>query len=661
MNDKSEPLSNPPLDEPNETPPVGAIERTGSFLPSQIGEIPRTPGVYIMFDARNKVIYVGKAINLRGRVRQYFMESGGDSRPSIPFIRRAVEHIETIVTNTEKEAFLLENTLIKRYRPRYNVQLCDDKTYVSVRINLKSEWPRAEVTRQRDHDKALYLGPYTSAQAIRQTLNLLQKLFPIRSCTDAVLHSRKRPCILHAIGRCSAPCVGKVSPEEYQAYVQATIQFLKGHTRELIDSLYAEMLESSRALDYEKAALLRDRIVALEQTTESQRVASSSIDDLDAVGYFEQQGRAAFAVLRFRSGQLNESQNWIVQIHGRPLAETLPQFLGQYYGALGQVAPREVLLPNGFGPLNAILPEHAMIEEWLSDQREGRVSVAQPQRGDKLSLVEMASSNAREVLLRKLSGQQEVEAVLDDLARRLHLDVPPQTIECYDIATLQGSLTAASRVVFMNGEPHKAGYRIYRIKTVEGQDDFASMREVLERRFRRATAESETLPDLVLIDGGKGQLAIAVAVLEELGIQGVALAGLAKSHLKPDTDAADPHQKVRTPERLFLPGRKNPVPFPPHAPSFYLLQRARDEAHRFVNTYHSRLRSRTHLRSSLQDIPGVGERRAKAILRHFGSLARARQATIDELQEAPTVTRPIAEAIYGWFHGDTAATESFGK
>ncbi|MBN1867158.1 excinuclease ABC subunit UvrC [Candidatus Sumerlaeota bacterium] len=655
------------------TSSTSSAESAGSFLPSEIGEIPRAPGVYMMFDARRKVLYVGKAVNLRARVRQYFAGPSGDTRLCVPLILQSLHHIETIVTGNEKEAFLLENTLIKRHRPRYNVRLRDDKTYVSVRVDATEEWPRAIVTRERRRDKALYFGPYSNVQAIRQTLNLLQRVFPIRSCTDGVLRNRARPCILHSIGRCSAPCVGLVDKDEYAELVRNTILFLKGRTSDLAERLRARMRAHSENMEYEKAAALRDRVRALESSLESQRVDRHAAGDRDVIGYHSDQGRAAVVLMFYRGGRLVESFNWVLPVYGQPAGEALSEFIGQHYGE-DRLVPPELLLPDEPS-------DRAVIEEWLSELRDGTVRLMVPRRGEKRQAVELANSNARTILERRLSGRVESEAVLADLARRLRMETPPRLIECYDIATLQGEQSAGAKVAFLDGEPHEAGYRLYKIRGVEGVDDFAMMREVLTRRFSRAQREDETLPDLVVVDGGKGQLGVAVQTLADAGLSTVALAALAKGRFAegekgeksekggkseknekgeeddrstPSTSSTESAQpESRTPERLFLPNRKNPVVFPPRAPSFYLLQRLRDEAHRFVNTYHVRLRRRARIGTTLEKIPGIGPRRAKALLKHFGSLARVREATLDDLASAPGMTSTAALAVFQSLHPET--------
>jgi excinuclease ABC subunit C len=414
-------------------------------------------------------------------------------------------------------------------------------------------------------------------------------------------------------------------------------------------------------MEFEKAAVARDQLAALETSIEKQRVASHATDNRDVVGYHEERGQAAIVLLFYRDGQLVESSNWAVAVHGESSAKSLSQFLGQYYGE-NRFLPPEILLP--FAPEDARL-----IEEWLSELRGGRVELIVPRRGEKLRVVEMAGTNAREILARKLSDKRETEEMLEDLADRLRLEAPPRAIECYDVATLQGSQSVGAQVAFADGEPNKAGYRLYRIRGVEGVDDFAMMREVLTRRFRRALEENQDLPDLVVVDGGKGQLAVAVEVLQEFGIDSVGLAALAKSRLrlagkprrsgeeKDESDERDgrdegdgSEERVRTPEHLFIPGRKNPVVFPPHAPSFYLLQRLRDEAHRFVNTFHAKRRGKAYVRSTLEEVEGIGPRRARALLRHFGSLARVREADVEALAAAPTMNAPAARRLFDALH-----------
>lgn len=587
-----------------------------------------------MLNAKGKVIYVGKAVNLRTRIRQYFMEKGGDSRLSIVFIREALDRINTIITTSEKEAFLLENTLIKRHKPDYNVRLRDDKTYVSVRIDLAEEWPRPEIIRQRNKDKALYFGPYISAQALRETLRSLQQVFPLRGCKGERFRNRTRPCLLYQIGLCSGVCAGKVTQDEYRENLRGVIAFLKGKNRDVADIIRRKMQEHSDRMEYEKAGRLRDQLAALEAVLEKQRVAAQGQANSDVIGYQEERGQAAIALLFFRDGQLVESSKWVIPVYGEEKKKSLAGFLGQYYGE-GRLIPPEILAP--FEP-----QDKSVIEEWLSELRGASIRIRIPRKGEKLRLTEMANANALEALQRKLSGQEETRRVLEDLAKRLSLRKPPSLIECYDIATLQGASSVGAKVAFREAEPAKNEYRLFKIKGVKGQDDFAMIREVLARRFRTEGQDPQSLPDLLVVDGGKGQLAMAEEVIGEMQLQGIALAALVKSHLKSD----DSGESARTAEHIFLPGRKNPVLFPPYAPSFYLLQRLRDEAHRFANSFHAKNRKSKTLRSSLREIEGIGDRRAKALLRHFGSLARIREASIENLAAAPLMNRGAAQKVY---------------
>jgi excinuclease ABC subunit C len=599
---------------------------TGSFLPVEIGEIPRAPGIYRFHDAKGRVLYVGKALNLRARVRQYFAESGGDDRASVPHIRAAMHHIEVIVTSNEKEAFILENTLIKRHRPRYNVRLRDDKTYASVEIDMNDEWPRPYVVRSRGFKKNVRtFGPYINTKAIRKTVDTLQRVFPLRSCKGTQWKNRKRPCVFFQVGRCLGPCFQEVDRALYDENLRNTMLVLRGKIDEAQRELERRMEDHAERLEFELAARLRDRIAALAQCAEIQNVTGAGMTDRDAIGYAEEHGQVAIVLQNFREGRLIDSRSWVLRIYGETSAETLSHFLGQYYATEGRAIPREILLPEA--------PEDlATIAEWLSEKRGSSVELAVPQRGEKRRLVENATTNASEALARKLSGLHETQALLEDLAQRLHLSEPPRRIECYDIATLQGDMSAGSRVTLLDGQPHKAGYRLYKIRQVEGIDDFAMMREVLTRRFARILDGEDEKPDLVVLDGG---------------MTDVPLAALAKSRLK---ELGETDEKQRTPERLFLPNRKNPVVFPPYAPSFYLLQCLRDEAHRFVNTYHRKLRKKAHLTSALETIPGIGKGRVRTLLRHFGSLTRVREASIDDLAGAPGMGRTAAEAVWNFYH-----------
>ncbi len=628
MDPRAEPESNA------SAPQTPLPESTPGVTPDEIGSIPSLAGVYIMRDDTGKVIYIGKAVNLNARVNSYFTRSG-DARFNVRYLMRRVARIETIITVNDKEAFLLENTLIKRHQPRYNIRLRDDKTYVSVRVNLDHEWPRAVVMRRREgsrKDKALYLGPYSSAAAVRETLRQLQRVFPIRSCPDHVLRNRSRPCLLHQIGRCCAPCVKPVDKGEYGELVEGTVLFLKGKTREALKALRERMARHARAMEYEQAAVARDRIQSIEQTLERQGVHKHEGSDHDIVVLERMGGFGAFIVFVYRNGLLVSSRPFLVRDHDRPAGDLMEEFLSRYYEA--EAPPREVLCdpPPRDGQF---------LEAWLGDRREGRVQVLNPQRGEKRRLIEVARENALRLLEQHLSGHKTIQEIHHEIIAKFHLDAAPDPIECYDVSTIQGFATVGSMVTFRGGEPDKSRYRRFRIKTLEGQDDFGSLREVLTRRFRRVTDGSEPAPGLVVIDGGKGQLGVAVDVFEELGIDGVPVVGMAKSRVKRRGD-----QSHRTEERFFLPGRKNPVIFKGNSPALYLLQRLRDEAHRFGITYHRELRGRRNLRSVLESITGVGKTRASRLLRHFGSVKRLRETAVEEIASVPGIPRELAARIH---------------
>ena len=611
-------------------------------LAAAISSLPPTAGVYLMKDSKGVVIYVGKAVNLRSRVRSYFRDSG-DGRLNAKFLRGRVANVETIVTATEKESLLLENLLIKKHQPRYNIRLRDDKTYLSLRLDLSHEWPRVHPIRRRlPGDKAVYFGPFSSSSAMKETLRFLQRLFPLRSCPDHVLNNRSRPCILHQIDRCCAPCVGLVDKEKYDEYVDQTTLFLNGRKEEVLQLLKEKMWEYSESLSFEKAAAVRDKIRAIERTVEKEHVAGQRRFDRDVVALAREAGHAVFLTLCFRGGNLDDTRTDGMRDHGLPDAEMMEGFLGQRYGE-GTTIPRDII--------TSIEPSHLdLLRASLADIRGGAVRILCPRRGEKLRLVEMARNNAQQELQRRMAGERSREAVLASLRDRLRLDRLPRHIECFDISTFQGAFTVGSMTCFIDGDPDKSRYRRFKVRTVGGQDDFASMREVLTRRYKRLVDEGGDTPDLVVIDGGKGQLNIAIEVFRELGLLGRSpLCGLAKARLLASKQG--PRTAVRSEERVFLPLRKDAVRFDQSDPALFILTRLRDEAHRFGITYHRKLRAGAALKSGLEEIPGVGPKRRKALLTHFGSLARIRAATEEELTAAPGITPDIAHTIHQFLHG----------
>jgi excinuclease ABC subunit C len=601
------------------------------MLETKLSTLPASPGVYLFKDQHGEVIYVGKARSLRDRVRQYFR--GGDGRVQIPFLLAQLIDFEILVTNTEKEALLLENTLIKQYWPRYNIRLKDDKSYWHVKVTSQHPWPRLFLTRQVVKDGSKYLGPFHASAAVQETLEIIRKIFPLRTCSDTVFRNRTRPCLEYQIKRCLGPCVLPVDPEEYQHQLKGALMLLEGKNTELVRQLIARMHEAAEALRFEEAARLRDQVQAVTQTGERQKVATPLGNDQDIFGLYREGGSIEVQVLFVRAGKLVGNQAYSFDDNELPDEEVLAELLTQFYQG-ERFIPDEVFLP-------IILEDASVREELLSERKSKKVVLLCPQRGDKVRLVEIAQENARQSFLEKRQGAEQKEKTVESLRRSLSLRNAPKRIECFDISNIQGNLAVGSMVAFDEGEPDKNRYRRFRIKTVEGADDFAMMYEVLMRRYRRAL-EDRTLPDLLMVDGGKGQLGVAVEVFRELGITDVDLIGLAKMRTERDPFA---EEVTHSAERVFLPGRKNPIVLKPNSTALFLLQRIRDEAHRFAITYHRTLRAKERLRSVLDVVPGIGPARRKTLLQHFGSLKRIRTATVAELIHVPGITSAMAEAI----------------
>jgi excinuclease ABC subunit C len=607
-------------------------------LEEKLERLPAEPGVYLMKDARGEVIYVGKAVNLRSRVKSYFGRSS-DTRAFVPILEDVLHDVDTLVVSNEKEALLLENELIKRHQPRFNVLLKDDKNFICLRLDPSAEWPRLEVVRHFKRDGALYFGPYASASSIRETLRTINRYFQLRTCSDHVLHHRKRPCLLYQIGRCPAPCVYDVSPEEYAQSVREVALFLEGKGSELLEALTERMKNAADVQRYEQAARLRDQLFAIVRSLERQKIATTEPIDQDVFGFHREADRLVIYVLYVRKGRLNGGQAFPFTGQEFPDEELLASFVNLYYGQ-DNVLPDEVLLP--------LRPEGGVesLAELLTEKRGRRVRVLVPQRGEKLRLVEMSAANARQAMVDQRRSRDEMEGVLERLGDRLHLSRPPRRIECFDISHFQGTSIVASQVAMTDGELDRARYRHFRIKSVQAQDDFASMYEVVGRRLRRGLAEKD-LPDLLVIDGGKGQVASARAAMKDAGVQ-LDVVGLAKSReLEVDDQAG---VTARSPERVFLPERKDPIVLPQNSPELFLLVRIRDEAHRFAITYQQKLMRRRNFRSVLEDIPGVGEGRKKALLRAFGSLKRIREASIEELAAEAGLGTTLAERIHAHLH-----------
>ncbi len=539
-------------------------------LAEKVADFPGAPGVYLMKDAQGRVVYVGKAIDLKRRVQTYLKDK--DDRYQVKFLMARVADIEIIVTDSEKEAFLLENTLIKKHKPRYNIQLRDDKSYVSIKLSLKDKFPRLYVTRTIKKDGSLYFGPYSSAAASRETVEFLEKYFRLRSCSDTEFANRVRPCLQHQIHRCDAPCVGYIDETAYRAQVDQVRLFLLGRKNDLAKILEKQMRDQSDREEFEKAASTRDVLTSIRETLERQSVDRHTWLDQDAVGLYREGDRMTFCVLMVREGKVWESLLYHLKGQGENEG-VLASFLNQFYSA-DRSLPDEILLPSA-------LESQAALEQLLSERRGEKVDVLNPQRGDRADLLALALRNAQEGFQHRAKKGEELRDVLTGLQEELGLQNFPRRMECFDISNTGGRESVGSLVCFVDGMPFKDGYRRFKIKTVEGPNDFASMKEVLKRRLLHTDWEK---PDLLVIDGGKGQLSMAEAVLEELNVTGIDLISLAKKKDHPSEQ-----------DRVYLPGRKNPVLLGRHSGLLHLLMRIRDEAHRFAITYHRKLRGKKFL------------------------------------------------------------------
>jgi excinuclease ABC subunit C len=629
-----------------------------ALLLEKLENLPTSPGCYLFKDRAGKVIYVGKALSLRSRVRSYFGASSGDSRAFIPLLDHLLGDLEVVITGNEKEALILENTLIKKHRPRFNVMLRDDKAFIHLRLDAAQPYPRLEIVRRpRAGDSASTFGPYSSAASIRETLRIVNRHFQLRTCTDGEFRNRTRPCLEHMIGRCPAPCVYEVPVERYAQSVREVQLFLGGKGEELTSKLEGRMRAAAAAERFEEAARVRDQLRAVERSLERQRVVEDGSVERDVIGVHRAGPRLAIAVLLVRQGRLTDARTFHFSKQEFPTEELLSSFLGLYYDG-GASIPRQVLLPLAFDGMEAL-------RGWLADKGGRAVQVLVPRRGEKLRVVEMASANAEQAAKEELSRGDDLEDTLARLERKLGLSKPPRVIECYDISGFQGTESVGSGVCFVDGHPDKSRYRRYRIRAVEGQDDFAMLYEVLGRRLRKGKVAGD-LPDLLVIDGGKGQLNVALAALRDSQVSGVDVISLAKSRSLEARDslpgggiAEQPAEwqaaevsANHSPERVFLPRVKDPVILKQNTSELFLLTRLRDEAHRFAITYHRKLRDRRTLRSALDDIPGIGAARRRALLQRFGSLKGVREASASELTEVPGISLALADRIAAILKGD---------
>ncbi|MGD9935553.1 MAG: excinuclease ABC subunit UvrC [Dehalococcoidia bacterium] len=607
----------------------------------QLAALPARPGVYIMRDAAGDVIYVGKAAKLKDRVRSYFGSPRG-MEPKTRALRQQIEDFEYIVVGTVGEALLLEATLIKRHQPFFNIRLKDDKRYPYLKIDVQNPWPRVYITRRIEKDGSRYFGPYASAGSVRATLDLVKKLFPWRSCTKEITGKDPRPCLDYYIKRCIAPCTAFCTTEEYAEVIDQVVLFLEGKSDDVLRRLRDQMETAAERLEFERAAMIRDQVRSLERTIERQMVATTRTEDLDIFGLSRDGDQACVQVFFVRGTHMIGRDHFIVEgVTDEPDAAILMNFLLQFYES-AQYVPRLIVVP--------VEPDdRPEMEELLTEKRGSGVEIRLPERGEKRRLVEMANDNAREALsvmkVKWMADANKTEQALDQLREELSLPDIPRRIECYDNSNIQGTSPVSSMVVFVDGKPATNQYRRFRVKTVVGADDFATMAEIMRRRFKRVQttiepapedadapparpADAWDLPDLVIIDGGKGQLGAAAQAMRELGVHHIPVVGLAKEH-----------------EEIFVPGEDDPIILPRSSEALFMVQRLRDEAHRFAITFHRQVRAKAAIQSALDTIPGVGPKRKKALLRKFGTVRAVREASVEEIASTLGFTRAVAEKV----------------
>jgi len=591
------------------------------------GSIPASAGVYILKDKKGRSLYIGKAKNLRSRVLSYLHEGGDRERPHIAYLMKEVEDLDYFVTRNEREALVLENSLIKQKKPRYNIRLRDDKNYLSLRLDPRERFPRLTLTRRVLKDGALYYGPFASADALKKAKRLIHKVFPLRDCTDEKFRRHSaRPCLSYYMGMCLGPCAGKVDEAGYNEVVDRTRMFLRGEKDRIIELLRGNMGKASGEMRYEDAAHYRDQAKLLEKNLDEQMFITPGTKDRDIVGFYREGQDAEFSILFSRGGILVDKAEYSFKNTAGTDEELLGGFILQFYGG-NRFIPNEIIIPVGIEGMEEL-------SEWLSERLGRRVALSVPERGVKASQLELAGRNALESFQRKHARELHELDLLERLKSSLHLQRLPGAIECFDISNTQGDLAVASLVRFEGGKPARERYRTYRIKTVEGPNDYAMMREVLSRRLTRADEEGWDTPDLVLIDGGKGQLNIAQRVLDELGCAGeIGLASIAKGRYEGESD------------KIYIYGRKNPIVFSRNSQVLFLLMRIRDEAHRFAITFHKKLRGKRAVSSALDDVPGIGAKRRKELIKRFGSLAGIRDASVDDIAAVPGLSRRIAEEL----------------
>ncbi|MCF6159340.1 MAG: excinuclease ABC subunit UvrC [wastewater metagenome] len=603
-------------------------------LQNKLKNIPTSPGIYLMKDAHHEVIYVGKAKNLRNRVRSYFQKKT-DDRPYTEQLVQTIVDIDFILTETEKEALILESNLIKQFKPRFNIDLRDNKTFVSIKLDAHDKFPYLRIVRQIEDNGALYFGPYASTKAVKETLRYINEVFPIRKCLDTVFKKRVRPCLYYQIHKCLGPCCGLVDEEAYRAVIDQVSLILKGKHEDLITLLKRQMCEESKAMHYERAAKIRDRIRAIEETVEKQRIHSMNFIDRDVFGLYMKGSEVYIQVMFIRAGNMEDVSSYHFSTKHNTVNEVFRSFLNQFY-TLTRFIPSEVIIPLESD-------DAEVLEELLSERKGKKVEVICPRRGERMRLIEMAQKNAENACLVSQNHEEDLRNTLKTLKETLRLQHIPERIECFDISNTSGKQAVGSMVTFEYGKPNKSKYRRFRIKTVGQIDDYAMMHEVLTRRYTRAIEEGD-LPDLIIVDGGKGQLGVALKVFEELAIGDTDLIALAKGR----TESNITGEKIG--EQVFVPYQSDPIKLNPSSPELLFLDKVRDEAHRFAIAYHRKLRAREYFKSSLDGIPGIGAARKRALIKCFGSIEGIRNATVEQLIGTSRLPVKLAHTVYNHFH-----------
>ncbi|HSX38443.1 MAG TPA: excinuclease ABC subunit UvrC [Chlamydiales bacterium] len=604
------------------------------FDPRSLALYPDQPGVYLMKDAQDKVLYIGKAKSLRARLKQYFAIHG-DQREMVPYLTAQVETIDTIVALTEKDALILENNLIKRHRPKYNILLKDDKTFISLVIT-QHKWPMIRIFRFKESPPkniGTIFGPYTNALAARQTLDLLFRLFPLRQCSDAELASRSRPCLLYDIKRCIAPCVKKCTEAEYQTHVEGAARLLKGHDKEVLRTLKRQMAAASDALEFEKANELLQMIAQIKHVIQVQHVDNPSAKDSDVLGLHREADAVMIALLIFREGKVVASEHFSFHWIASDDAEVIESFLLQHYKYVPDW-PQEIIVPVELSQAKAL-------EEILSESANKKIAILTPQKGKKRDLIEMGHRNAKALFIREQDARSLKEKMLLDLAELLQLTRFPRRIECFDTSNISGKNPVASMACFINGDRDKSRTRLFKIKGMEKADDYTAMKQVLTRHFAKAK-ETQDFCDLLIVDGGKGHLNLSLEVFAELGIASVDVIALAKEEAR--------HDKGLTQEKIFVPHRKDPLLIDSQSKLLFLLQRIRDEAHRLAIAYHRKIRSKIIISSELDEIPGIGPIKKKKLLQRFGSVKAIRAATAEELRSIKELSKRDINTLMKWAH-----------